>query len=53
MSTFFEIAVSVALLALIAALVSILVRGWRQVMSDDGPLPLFGMIARRGPVPAN
>jgi hypothetical protein len=48
MDTFVTFSVAAAWLAIIGMLAWGVVRGWRGVMSDEGTLPFFGMLERRG-----
>lgn len=48
MSSILGIALSAVVLALTVALVFAILTGWRRIMQDEGPLPLFAMLDRRG-----
>ena len=48
MDAFVMFSVAAAWMAILAMLAWGAVASWRRVWSDEGPLPLFGMLARRG-----
>jgi uncharacterized protein DUF6455 len=47
MSSVLGIALSAVALSLTVALAFAFLAGWRRIMQDEGPLPLFAMLARR------
>ena len=42
---------AVVALSLTVALAFAILTGWRRIMRDDGPLPLFPLLARRATAP--
>ena len=48
MSSVLEVALAAVALSLTAALGFAFLAGWRRIMQDEGPLPLFAMLDRRG-----
>jgi len=48
MSSILGVALAAVALSLIVALALAFLTGWRRIMQDEGPLPLFAMLDRRG-----
>lgn len=48
MDTLVVVVIAAAWTAVIGTLAWGVVASWRRVWNDEGPLPLFGMLARRG-----
>ena len=52
MSSVLDVALAaVVALSLTVALAFAILIGWRRIMRDDGPLPLFALLARRATAP--
>jgi uncharacterized protein DUF6455 len=48
MSSALGVVLAVVALSLTGALAFAFLAGWRRIMQDEGPLPLFAMLDRRG-----
>ena len=51
MSSVLGVALTVVALSLTVVLAFVFLTGWRRIMRDDGPLPLFPLLARRTTAP--
>ena len=48
MSSVLGVGLAAVALSLTVALAFLFLAGWRRIMQDEGPLPLFAMLERRG-----